>query len=316
MEKVSVIVPIYNVEDYLEECINSIINQTYKNLEIILVDDGSKDSSGKMCDNYQKKDDRIRVFHKKNGGLSDARNEGIKRATGKYICFVDSDDYIENNYIELLYNNIKKFNVKISVASYRYVFEDGNIKNFEMASELMLKSSAMKKLFYENAFGNYAWNKMYDINLFNDIKFPIGRKMEDLGIMYLLIEKCSKIYFDSSIIYNYRQRKNSIVHNINKNFLVDRLDLTIERFEHFKKNYAVFDELYVNLISICLDTYEYLYFDDYYSKICLNYLNSKELKKYFFELNLKKKIKFLCLKLNKKLYIKFFKKVGDCVEKD
>ena len=107
-EQISIVVPVYNVEQYLEKCVNSIINQTYKNLEIILVDDGATDSSGNMCDELAKSDNRIKVYHKENGGLSDARNYGVERATGEYIGFVDSDDYIDSEMYEKLYEAIKK----------------------------------------------------------------------------------------------------------------------------------------------------------------------------------------------------------------
>lgn len=113
MDKISVIVPVYNVEDYLEECINSILGQTYKNLEIILVDDGSTDNSSKICDIYEKKDKRIKVIHKENGGLSSARNEGLKYRTGEYISFVDSDDFIDKTMYEKLYSAIKKYDADV-----------------------------------------------------------------------------------------------------------------------------------------------------------------------------------------------------------
>ena len=111
---ISVIVPVYNVENYLKRCLDSIINQTYQNIEIILIDDGSTDNSGNLCEDYKKIDNRIKVVHKTNGGLSDARNTGIKKAKGKYITFVDSDDYVEYDYVEYLYNLIKKYDTNIS----------------------------------------------------------------------------------------------------------------------------------------------------------------------------------------------------------
>lgn len=122
---ITIIVPIYKVENYLDKCVYSIIQQTYTNLEIILVDDGSPDNCGNICENYRKKDSRIKVIHKENGGLSDARNVGINSATGKYIAFIDSDDYIAINYIEELYKAIKKYNVQIALCSYILISESG-----------------------------------------------------------------------------------------------------------------------------------------------------------------------------------------------
>ena len=128
-ELISIVIPIYNVEKYIEKCLDSVIKQTYKNIEIILVDDGSPDNCGKICDSYANNDKRIQVIHKENGGLSDARNVGIERANGKYITFVDSDDYIELDYIEYLYTLIKKYNTKISFCKVNVVFNENNTDN-------------------------------------------------------------------------------------------------------------------------------------------------------------------------------------------
>ncbi|MBR1540013.1 MAG: glycosyltransferase [Clostridia bacterium] len=127
-ELISIIVPVYKVEKYLDKCINSIVSQTYKNLEVILVDDGSPDSCGKMCDEWTQKDTRIKVIHKENGGLSDARNFGLDCAKGKYIQFVDSDDYIEKDMIEFLYKNLKENNADISICS-NYMVDEENVIN-------------------------------------------------------------------------------------------------------------------------------------------------------------------------------------------
>ncbi len=123
-ELISIIVPVYNVEQYLEKCVKSIIRQTYKNIEIILIDDGATDSSGKICDKLKLKDNRIKVIHKENGGLSDARNAGLKVAKGEYIGFVDSDDYIKEDMFETLYNLNKKYNSEISIVSYYEICKD------------------------------------------------------------------------------------------------------------------------------------------------------------------------------------------------
>ena len=124
---ISVIIPVYNVEKYINRCVDSVIHQSYTNLEIILVDDGSPDNCPTICDNYSKQDSRIKVIHKKNGGLSDARNVGIEHSKGKYITFIDSDDYISNDYVEILYKLITKYNSKIAVADNYIFYEDGNI---------------------------------------------------------------------------------------------------------------------------------------------------------------------------------------------
>ena len=125
---ISVILPIYNVSDYLDRCMESVINQTYRNIEIIIVDDGSTDGSALKCDEYKKKDDRIIVFHKENGGLSDARNYGIQRASGNFITCIDSDDFVDLDYIEYLYALLMKYNTKMSICQHRVLFDNGKIK--------------------------------------------------------------------------------------------------------------------------------------------------------------------------------------------
>ena len=308
---ISIIVPIYNVEKYINKCIESIINQTYKNLEIILVDDGSPDDCPTICDEYKEKDDRIIVIHKKNGGLSDARNVGIENASGKYICFVDSDDYIEYNYVEVLYSNIIKYNVKISCAAYRQVFEvDNHIKDIPIKENIKINYiNSLKELVNESV-GNFAWNKIYDINLFNDLRFPLGRKMEDLGIMYKLFEKAEYIYVDSRVIYNYVQRENSILHNIDSKFIRDRIDLIKERFEYLKNKNIKVDEIEIDTIIIMMNSIDYLNLDDEYFKIAYSTINNTVTLKYINKLPLKQKIKYCLLKINPKLYLKIFDKGG------
>lgn len=123
LDKISIIVPVYNVEQYITRCIESITSQTYRNIEILLIDDGSTDNSGNICDEYQKKDSRVMTFHKTNGGLSDARNYGIKHASGQYLCFVDSDDYISKHMVEILYNNLIKYSADISACGFLTVHD-------------------------------------------------------------------------------------------------------------------------------------------------------------------------------------------------
>ena len=164
-ELISVIVPVYNVEKYLEKCIDSIINQTYQNLEIILVDDGSTDGSGKICDEYSRKDNRIKVIHKENGGLSDARNIGIKNANGGLIGFIDSDDYITENMFEVLQKDLRKYNADISSCDIQNVNEAGEclkiirVSTEGQTSKVFEREEALK-LLLEDTIKSYAWNKL------------------------------------------------------------------------------------------------------------------------------------------------------------
>ena len=176
MEKedlISIVIPVYKVEKYLEKCIESIINQTYKNLEIIIVDDGSPDNCPQMCDEFAKSDKRIKVIHKENGGLSDARNAGIDIATGKYITFVDSDDYITNDYVEYMYNLIKKYNTKIATCETQVVHIESDEENQEQFIENIEVLTA-RDLFYKILFAQKsdvsAYSKLYETALFRDIR--------------------------------------------------------------------------------------------------------------------------------------------------
>lgn len=220
---ISIIVPVYNVEKHLNNCIDSIINQTYKNIEIILVDDGSKDNSSKICDNYINTDNRVKVFHKTNGGLSSTRNCGITNSTGEYITFIDSDDDIETYYVEYLYELIKKYKTKMSIAAYTIVSKNrtNNIGN-GYKEELLNTEAALSRLLCEDGFTVSACAKLYKKSLFNNIKFPEGKLCEDNGTTYKLIMKCKKIAYGNKSIYNYYKRENSIM---TSNFNLKKLDL-------------------------------------------------------------------------------------------
>ena len=205
-ELISVIVPVYKVEQYLEKCIISIINQSYKNLEIILVDDGSPDDCPMICDRWAKKDSRIRVIHKKNGGLSDARNVGISLAKGMYVCFVDSDDYISEKFVETLYDLIISCHTDISAVRFKEVTSNNEqIEKITENEEIIIfdGEDALRQLFSNVTFANYAWNKMYKRELFDDVKFPVNRKMEDLGTTYNLLIKAKKIAFSTKSLYSH-----------------------------------------------------------------------------------------------------------------
>lgn len=219
---ISVIVPVYNVEEYLKKCLESILKQTYSNLEIILIDDGSEDRCGEICEEYKKKDNRIKVIHKANEGLSEARNTGIMNATGQYITFVDSDDYIDNCYVELLYNILISYSADISIVSHRILYKKRCIDkstNEEFCADPKL---ILEKILYDDGIDISAWGKLYKSELFNNIKFPKGRLYEDSATTYKLIDISNKIAVSSKAVYNYVMRKDSISKN---KFSEKKLDL-------------------------------------------------------------------------------------------
>lgn len=210
---ISVIVPCYNVEKYLPRCINSIINQTYNNIEILLVDDGSPDQCGEICEKYAKKDKRIKVIHKNNGGLSDARNVAIDVATGEYILFIDSDDYVAVDHVEHLYSIMTKSNVDMAI-EWGQTFYEGTeppIDTLDGKKEVILDSEdALMNMFYQKDFDTSAWAKLYKRSLFEGIRYPKGWLYEDLPTTYRLIQRCKKVVFSNYKSYYYLLRNNSI----------------------------------------------------------------------------------------------------------
>lgn len=203
---VTVVVPIYNVEAYLDECINSILEQSYSNLEIILVDDGSLDSSGEICDFYAAQDNRIRVIHKVNGGLSSARNSGIEIANGDFIAFVDSDDYIHPKMIEGMIDLACLYGVSIVCCDYTSVEFTDN----KSVVEVLDNRTAICRLFDDSGFKCFAWNKIYRRDLFKDIRYPQGKLYEDIQTTYKLFKIVDKIIYTKDKLYYYRIRENSI----------------------------------------------------------------------------------------------------------
>ena len=210
-ELITIIVPIYKVEEYIDKCINSILNQTYKNLEIILVDDGSPDRCGSICDEYAKKDNRIVVIHKENGGLSDARNAGIEKAHGKYISFIDSDDFVTADYIEYMYRMLKKENVKLAVCGIQVVWkktkmkQDNKLNCYKYTAE-----EAFNNLLWSKGIEISAYGKLYDRELWEKNKFPKGKVYEDTYVMYKIFEEAKNLVYGEKKSYFYIARKGSI----------------------------------------------------------------------------------------------------------
>ena len=226
---ISIIVPIYNVENYLERCINSLIAQTYKNIEIILVDDGSTDNSLNICNAYSKKDKRIKIIHQKNGGVSDARNKGISFSHGEYITFVDSDDYVSNDYVEYMYNMICKTGAKLSICRVKIIWK--NTKKNDCTKEYfktLNQQDAFENLLYQQGIEVAVYGKLYKKDLFDSIKFPKGEVYEDTAVIYKLIDINNKIAFGQKECYYYVARKGSIskhkFFNKNEEFYIKNTD--------------------------------------------------------------------------------------------
>ncbi|MCI2255194.1 glycosyltransferase [Domibacillus sp. PGB-M46] len=232
MPKISIIVPIYNVEQYLKKCVDSILAQTFQDYEIILVNDGSTDACGEICDDYINKDSRIRVIHKKNGGLADARNTGINAANGDYLGFVDSDDWLEPTMYETLYNVCFSENADISTCLIETQRKNKNQKTKVNKKEIKVFTSfeAISSLYEGKLSGFSACNKLYKKSLFENVEFPKGRVYEDAAIMYKLFSYASKIAFVNLPLYKYNYRDHSITRS---NFSEKRFDVVANYFETY-----------------------------------------------------------------------------------
>ncbi len=242
MDLISVIVPVYNVESYLQKCLDSIIDQTYSNLEIIIIDDGSKDRSGEICDYYKNIDSRIKVVHKQNGGLSDARNIGIDISVGEYICFVDSDDYLEKNYVLKMYEKIKDKDIDICCCG-KFIESENICKVVNSDSDFILDSvEALKYYLQKKEIDNSAVDKLYRKKMFDDVRFPAGMYYEDIGTIYKLFLKAKKIAHIDIPLYHYVMRKGSISHGVFSKKQLESLYMTREAVKCINQVYPELNE--------------------------------------------------------------------------
>ena len=257
MKIISVIIPVYNVEKYLSECLDSVINQTYKNLQIIIVDDGSTDFSGKICDVYAEKDNRITVVHQKNAGAGAAKNTGLELIDGDYFSIIDSDDYIELDMYEKMVNSLEKYNADIVQCLFRNVFvNDSFDRKYKIKGnypKVLTSKSFLKEYLYDWKYAIF-WNKLFKSSLLKEIRFPVGRKIDDEFFTYKLVCSAKKVVNIDDILYNYRMRKTSVMNeNDSDRLIYDRIDCFIERYNYIsnvypslKKNYIL--KLYDDLI--------------------------------------------------------------------
>ena len=258
--QISIVVPVYNVEEYLLRCLKSLVHQTYNNIEIILVDDGSTDNSGKICDEFGDRYPQIKTVHKHNGGLSDARNLGIQLAQGSYIGFVDSDDWIAIDMYEKLYMELRESNADIAVCERDLVIDDRIVHTKCLNSvQIMDSHDALKILAVDKKYKSHAWNKLYKRELFSNIEFPVGKYYEDILIMYKLFEKAKRIVFIDHAYYYYYQRKNSIVGSKNLDSLDDYIEACKYRYFELKNTYPEYSEyLLLDILKAYLFTYSQL----------------------------------------------------------
>ena len=302
-KKISVIVPIYNVEKYLRQCIDSIINQTYKNLEIILVNDGSPDNCGQICDEYSKYDERIIVIHKKNGGLSDARNAGLDASTGEYISFIDSDDWIDTNMFEIMMNLMEINKADISECGVKYIYDNDNSYEDENTNiSIFNREESLNQLVLDNI-RQTVWNKLYKKRIIENIQFKVGKSNEDEFWTYRVLDRINTIVKTEEKLYYYYQREGSIVNSI---YSIKKLDGLEARYERLK-----FLDKYPDIQKIAA---RQIVFDSlYHYQNCLKYLdynegkNAKEyIKKQFKKIHINN-IDFNKYELKEKIWFLFSK---------
>ena len=307
-DKISIIIPIYKVEDYISKCIKSVIAQSYHNLEIILIDDGSPDRCGDICDDYAERDSRIRVIHRQNGGISAARNSGLEVATGEYVLFVDSDDYIHPDMVERMHDVALNKQADVVVCDYVKVNEDEEIEIPEESRQVIdiTEDNRLNYMLGETKIiFTVVWNKLYKRKLFQNIRFPEGKLHEDEFVTYKLLHSAGKVCYLKDAFYYYVQRTSSIMgEGINLKTL-QRLDAFQERMLFYQKRNM--QDYYYQMLN------HYRYFLNDFIKN--GYGKRKELKpykeyyrkqirKYVWKLNacLKTKIGFILFALSPGLY--------------
>ena len=259
---ISIIVPIYNAEKFLKRCVESIINQSYKNIEIILVNDGSKDKSRELCDEFARKDCRIKVVHKKNEGVSSARNEGINQSKGKYISFVDADDWIERDFLFEMYNKLKQYNVNYVTCGYNRVYENHtDIINNDLTEELISANDYIIKILnVQNGYG-FVHMKLISKDAIEDIRFDTNISVgEDAFFNIKLCKKIDKFLIYNKPLYNYYFNPNSAVRNYDKNYCNKYLNSMNVMNDYITNNYSenkVIKNLYnyiaYHILLICVN---------------------------------------------------------------
>lgn len=322
MEKISIVVPVYNVENYLRKCLDSILNQTYKNIEIILIDDGSKDSSGNICDEYALKSEKIKVIHKENAGLSATRNLGIEVSTGDYIAFIDSDDYITEDYCEMLYNTLKETNADIACGAYKVVRTDESVIIDSSVDSGLSQNEVveyegieiMREFLCQKTFKNFVWNKLFKKSVV--CSFQVGINYEDIVFGFNVLSTINKVTYINRNCYFYLKRNSSITATMTEKNLqdfgkaiYDRYDLISSKYPELSSYnmYAFLESSLALSIKYVISKRMFKEVEKYVFKfitIILEYTASNE-KEFFVLLNDYQKLCIYLMRYNTELYFNF-----------
>lgn len=260
-DKVSIIVPVYNVEKYIEKCLKSLISQSYKNIEIILIDDGSKDNSGKICDEYKRKDSRIKVVHKENAGVSEARNSGLQEATGEYICFVDADDFVMNDYIEYMYELIVNNSSDIAICTKMFSNFDEKQTSYEVIETLNGENTIIRILNYRIPIGVYS--KIFKKDLINDNKIRFFKDIymgEGFNFNVSCFQRAKKVMISNHKVYYYRRDNNT---SATTKFSIKKCENSLYAMEVMNDNLIIRTERVINSLEYAIwrtysDAFDYM----------------------------------------------------------
>lgn len=308
MPLISVIVPIYKVEKYIDRCVESILAQSFTDFELILVDDGSPDNCPQICDEYAKKDSRIKVVHKQNGGLSDARNAGIDVAKGEWLAFIDSDDYVHEDYLGSLYNAAAENGADLAICDFVRVNDDENVIEKDHSFDGLVTED--KNTLFEYMYSNWrirpAWNKLYKKEIFSELRFAFGKIHEDEFAIHHVLYNCRKAVIIKDGLYYYRIRQNSIMTTESPKSILDGFEAIIEQYEFCAERKVVTNNLvtginYLNVVSDMekrmdkQNIHRYKALKSRYEKIYFSKDSNKSLKRF---------LNFYCNKTYRKLQAK------------
>lgn len=253
---ISVIIPVYNVEKYLEECLNTVQRQTFRQFEVLLIEDGSLDKSREICEEFCRKDERFKVFSDGHKGLSAARNSGLEKAKGKYVVFIDSDDRIENDMLEYLYRGICDYHTQVAICGIEVINGRKKRKIVENTPLVLTPEEALTEVCRDGKVKNHVVAQIYEKQLFDGIRFPEGRIFEDIAVYYRIIEKTEKIVLLDQIKYYYVRRKGSLSFGKNKAANVQRCYAYRGRYEYLSEKYPFLKEdmqrlIFINYRKLC-----------------------------------------------------------------